>query len=138
MENENDSKVGAGIITISVLHFIGAAFTLIGSLILLGAKDNINNILAQSGQSASTVTNTSIAISLVLVIVLVIGVILILKKKALGVYLYFLSEIISIIYSIVHSGFSFMIILSLILPILMAVFIYQKKSLYGFGNKSAS
>lgn len=135
-ENEQNLKVGAGIITISILHFIGAFFTFIGYVFMYAYKDKIMNILAQSGQSTAMPSTSSIAINLILEIILVVGLILILNKKNLGAYLYFLSEIVFIIYYIIASGFSLSLLLYFILPIIMAIFIYKKKNVFWHNSKS--
>ncbi|MDP4089827.1 MAG: hypothetical protein Q8930_11230 [Bacillota bacterium] len=133
MENNQKPGIGAGIITVSIIHFV---FSGIGLLIMLAAaafQDTINSTLEASGQTAR-LTSGQILLSIVFALILILSVILILLKKKIGVFIYFAFAILSPIYSIITSGFSFLIFLDFILPILMAVFISQKKELYGFGN----
>lgn len=135
MENyEQQQKLGAGIITISVLHLVFGVIALLGLLAVVLLKDTVNSALQTAGQA--TLSSSQIAISFILEVLLLVSVILILVKKKAGVYAYFACAIISPIYSVIASGFSASIILSFILPVLMAVFINQKKELFGFGNSS--
>lgn len=128
MENTQSQKLGAGIITISIIQLIGAIFSVFGSIILFLSKDKIINELQKTGQSIAS--DTQITITLILQLLLAISVILILLKKSIGIYSYFTVVAISIIYSIISTGFQWIIILSLIFPILMAIFINKKKNLF--------
>lgn len=136
MENNKPKGVGAGVITISVLYFIAAFFMIIGDVILLGAKDFLEDQYKTMGITMPDISNTVVVISLVLEIILVAAVILILMKKAIGVYAYFAIAIINFIYSIASNGINLTVILGLILPILMAVFILNRKEVFGIGIKS--
>lgn len=132
----NYNKVGAGIITISVLHFIGCAFTVISLLINLLFSDFIKETLATAGQEALAPSTSSIVISFISTLLLLIFVILILTKKAVGVYGYFAIQIFSLVYAVISAGFSPLLVLNLILPLLMLLFIVKKKHIYGFGDKN--
>ena len=127
MENQKQNKLGAGIITISVIQIIFSAFALFGSIILAtitGAP------LDQLG-----INNTSIIIGLVSIILILLGIILILRKKAIGLYIYLLVTAANIIYSIIMNGFMISSLIgSLILPILMTFFVYRKKELFGLSK----
>lgn len=125
IENTQPQKLGAGIIVISVIYFITAILGTFGSIILLTQKDT----LLKQGVPLPLSTS-QIIIGLVLQLILVIAIILILFKKSIGVYSYFTITIISIINSIMDSGFQWTIILSLILPLLMAFFINKKRKLF--------
>jgi hypothetical protein len=125
MENTQPQKLGAGIIAISVIYFITAILGTFGSIILLTQKDT----LIKQGVPL-TLSTSQIIIGLILQLILVIAIILILFKKSIGVYSYFTITIISIINSIIDSGFQWTIILSLILPLLMAFFINKKRKLF--------
>ncbi len=137
METNNNEKLGGGIITICVLTLIGFAISLIGYVTLLLGKDMLIDMYNSMGIDATTIIpDTSITlVSLIISIVIAVSVILILMKKSIGVYGYFVAEIISIIASIVFSGFNILsLIASLILPILMAIFILQKKEVFGLAS----
>ncbi|MDT8717764.1 hypothetical protein IAI10_13935 [Clostridium sp. 19966] len=135
MEENKPQGVGGGIKTISVLYFIVAFFMILGDLILLGGKDFLESQYKSMGITMPSISDTAIAISLLLEVILVASLILILMKKAAGVYAYFAISIIDFIYSIISSGFSFTVLLGLILPILMAVFISKRKEVFGLGVK---
>lgn len=125
MENTQPQKLGAGIIILSVIYFITAIFGTLGSVVLLTQKD----ILISQGIPL-TLSNTQIIIGLILQLILVIAIILILFKKSIGVYSYFTITILSIINTIMDNGFQWTIILSLILPILMAICVNKKRKLF--------
>lgn len=127
MENNQSKKLSTQIITISTIQLIGTIFSVLGSILLLSSKDIINEFQA-TGQNISS--NTQITISLILQLALAITIILILLKKNIGIYSYFVIVCINLIYSIINNGFQWIILFSLILPILMAIFIYKKKDLF--------
>ncbi|EGT3616476.1 hypothetical protein FHH43_09575 [Clostridium perfringens] len=132
MENQKQEKIGAGIITLSVIQIIIYAFGILGSLMFFipSVQEIMGEFYAQIG-----LTTTTVIINLISTALVLISLILILMKKSIGVYLYFLITAASIIYTIVMTGFSITnLISSLIFPILMAYFIYKKKTLFGLGN----
>ena len=124
MEDTQSQKLGAGIIIISILYFIIAILGTLGTIILLTQKDTLIK------QGIPTLSNTQIVISIIFQLILVISIILILFKKSIGVYSYFTITLLSIINAIMDNGFQWTIILSLILPILMAFFINKKRNLF--------
>lgn len=128
-----ENKLGGGIITISVLTLIGFALSLIGYLMIFALGDTLSKTYMSMGITPPE--PSTLVISLILSILIGISTILILMKKSIGVYGYFISEVLSIISSIIFNGFHMInILLSLILPVLMFIFIYQKKSIFGFGE----
>ena len=133
MENK---KLGGGILTISILYLVFLGFGLIG-IISLSTLDQINSVMAQMG--GIQLTPTELIISIILSFILLFGIILILLKKQIGVYTFFTVEIINIIYSLIMNGLSLSVLIStlisLILPVLLAYFIYKKKELFGFESK---
>ena len=134
MENK---KLGGGILTISIIYLVFLGFGLIGSIISLSTLDQINSVMAQMG--GIQLTPTELIISIILSFILLFGIILILLKKQIGVYTFFTVEIINIIYSLIMDGLSLSVLIStlisLILPVLLAYFIYKKKELFGFESK---
>ena len=134
-EQEN-KKIGAGIITLSVLHFITSALTILGCIILLGVSvnDDLQKELTSLNVDLSTLNTGNIVFQcIILRIILVVSLILILNKNKIGIYGYYLFVIASIISKIVFNGFNISsIIMSLIFPILMGIFISKKKDLFGF------
>ena len=129
----NNQKLGGGIMTICILTLIGFVITLFSSITMLTGRDKIVESYKTLGLDTSIITSTGqTVISLILSILIALSVILILMKKSIGIYGYFIVEIISIIASIIFSGFSILnIILSLIFPILMAIFISKRKVVFG-------
>ncbi len=134
MENK---KLGGGILTISIIYLVFLGFGLIGSIISLSTLDQINSVMAQMG--GIQLTPTELIISIILNFILLFGIILILLKKQIGVYTFFTVEIINIIYSLIMNGLNLSVLIStligLILPGLLAYFIYKKKELFGFQGK---
>lgn len=134
MENK---KLGGGIITISVLYLVFLSLGIIGSFISLATLDAINSIAVQSG--LPEITSTELIISIVISLILLISIILILFKKKVGIYGFFTTVVINIIYSLVMNGFDatnlVSTLISLILPTLLAIFIYQKREVFGFEIK---
>ncbi|VYT88241.1 hypothetical protein [Clostridium tertium] len=129
---ENNQKVGAGIITMSVLYLLGQVFTIFGLIINLVAKDEISSILAESGVGVQ-VTTMQIVIALAISLIITLAVILILFKKPIGAYIFIGIEILSFIYSIISGGFTVFSLVALIFPGLMIFFLYKKKEIY-FSN----
>lgn len=134
MENK---KLGGGILTISIIYLVLLGLGLIGSIISLVTLDEINSLMSQMG--GVQLTSTELIVSIILTLILLLGIILILLKKQIGVYTFFTVEIINIIYSLIMNGLSISILIStlvgLILPGLLAYFIYKKKELFGFESK---
>ena len=130
-----EQKLGGGIITISVLTLIGFAFNLIGYLIMLIMGDSLNEMYSSMGLGNIMPSTSTLVISLILSIIIGVSTILILMKKSIGVYGYFIGEVLSIISSIIFTGFSlFGLIISLILTVLMFIFIYKRKTIFGFSE----
>ena len=131
MENK---KLGGGILAISILYLVFLSLGLMGNIISFSTLDQINAVSAQMGMPQ--LTSTELIISIILNLVLVIAIILILLKKKIGVYTFFTVIIINVIYSLIMNGFNIAILIStlisLILPGLLAYFIYKKKEVFGF------
>lgn len=128
MENIQKPKVGAGILTMSIIQLVVNAFGLMGFIMALFMKDETKAQLKTMGVP-ETPTYTLI-ISLVVLIVVTLSIILILMKKELGIYIYFIAQVASIVYSIVSTGFKPIILTSFIMPILMGIFIWKKKEIF--------
>ena len=140
MEDYKRYTLGAGILTVSILQLFGYGFLLLGLAINLFMKDQIADILStQPGgaQALESITTSQLTIQLVIYSLLFISLIVILFKKSLGVYTYFTCIAVNYIYVIIMGGFKPLSVVSLILPALMAFFIYKKKHLY-FGDKDGN
>ena len=130
MQNTVEAKkVGAGIITMSILDFIGQGFLIIGYISSIFLKDEISENLQAMGLSTA-VNTVQILISLAISVIITISVILILCKKPIGAYLFIGIEILSFIYKAISSGVTIFSFISLIFPALMIFFIYKKKDIY--------
>ena len=113
---EENQKLGAGIIIITGL-------TLLSSV--LGIFINLNIIFGKNPMFEAK--KFHLIIDTIFRVVFLLSTSLIFMKKSLGIYLYFLTVIISIIVSIILHGFSPNVISSLILPAFMTTFVSQKK-----------
>ncbi|WP_291651202.1 hypothetical protein [Clostridium sp.] len=130
MENYVEKKrVGAGIITMSVLYLIGQTFVILGSLFDILFEEQANKILAETGIGGQ-VNIVQVTITLVISLIITISIILILCKKPTGAFLFIGIEVLSFIYSAIISGVSLLTPLNLIFPGLMIFFIYKKKDIY--------
>lgn len=136
MEDMQKQKVGAGILTISIIHLVFFAFGLIGTIVSFAMKDTINDMI--KGQGVPEITTSSLIIGIVFTVILALAVILILMKKEIGVYMYFIVQVANIVYEIVVNGFKLMQLTSFILPVLMGIFIWQKREVFGLGSKEQS
>ncbi|WP_300349395.1 hypothetical protein [Clostridium sp.] len=136
MEINKENKLGAGIITLSVLTIISVFITYFSNICLL--IPSVQNNLKQKGIPIEKLglNKSIIVIGLISATILLISVILILMKKALGIYLYYLLFLANLIYSTVLHGFNIKsLIISIIFPALFGYFLYKKKHLYGFESK---
>lgn len=138
MENNQKPKLGGGIMTISIIQLIVNVFAIIGFIPLIFARDMMIEQFKTIGADIPMPTTSETIISLILVLLLITGIILILCKKAAGVYIYFTVVVINLIYPIVMNGFKLASLTGLILPTLMAIFIYLKKEIFGFGDNADS
>lgn len=128
MENIQKPKVGSGILTVSIIQLVFSGFGLIALLANLFMNDTTKSQLKTMG-IPETPTST-IIIGLAFVIIIALGTILILMKKELGIYIYFIAEVGNIVYSVVMNGFKPILLLSLIIPVLMGIFILNKKEVF--------
>lgn len=139
---EKEKKLGAGIITISVLILIGSAFGILGTIMNLAMGDSVNELLMQTGQYDASMlpTTTDYIISLVSSILCVIFVILILLKNKIGVFGYFALSILSRVYSLIVAEITPIVLGGLVLGLaflaLYGFFIYKKRDLYGLSKET--
>ncbi len=132
MENEKQNKLGAGIITISAIELVFSALLILG-LILFLIPSFLE--LARLSLDQMGISRITIFIRLVATVLNILGIILILRKKAIGLYIYLLITAANIIYSIIMNGFIISSLIgSLILPVLMTFFVYRKKELFGLSK----
>ncbi|HAT4338096.1 TPA: hypothetical protein I9094_000285 [Clostridium perfringens] len=132
MENEKQNKLGAGIITISAIELVFSVLLILGLILFL-----IPSFLELAGLSLDQmgISHITIFIRFVATLLNILGIILILRKKAIGLYIYLLITAANIIYSIIMNGFMISSLIgSLILPVLMTFFVYRKKELFGLSK----
>ena len=119
---ENNQKLGAGIITMSVLYLIGQAFTMLSVLINIVMKDEIARMLAEAG-TISEITTAKLGVTLVISLILTVSIILILFKKYIGAYIFIGIEVLSLLFSIITRAFTLFSIIGLVFPGLMIFFL---------------
>ncbi|MBW9152417.1 hypothetical protein [Clostridium estertheticum] len=134
MENVQKPKVGAGIKTMSIIQLVFSFFGLLNIKSYFVNNDKTNAALRTL--NLPEITNLSITIGLVFTIILAVSVILILMKKELGIYIYFIIVVANIVYSIVNVGFKPLMLLGLIVPVLMGIFIWNKKEIFNTETKN--
>lgn len=139
MENEKNNKVGAGILTVAIIQFVLSGFGILFLGLGLLFKDAINAQLKSMGnETIPDGGQISIIISFIFTVLSIVGLILILRKKAIGIYLYFAVEVLERIFGAITQDVNIIgLIVGLILPVLMAIFVYKKRALYGFENNLA-
>lgn len=125
-------NVGKGIITISVIHLIDCFLSLLSLFTLLSSYNNISKRI----KTGSILTEFNIIISIIILSIFALSLILILAEKALGVYLYYLFFIFIFVVKILFIGVKFSTIASLILPILMGIFIFDKSHLFWYKRQA--
>jgi hypothetical protein len=135
MEINQPKALGAGILVMSILEYIGAGFAIIGMAYSFLMKDALTSAMSslpadQVAKVTAQLSTQNLIITIVIALALVLGVTLILLKKAVGVYIFFTCIVINIIYGIIINGFSVYTLIGLIFPALMAVFIYNKKEIF--------
>ncbi|MDD7796081.1 hypothetical protein [Clostridium sp. 'White wine YQ'] len=133
MESYEDKTLGGGIIAVVVIQLFFSALSIILLTSTYLLKDQIDQIAG--AEQVAKITFGQVSLTAILVLVIITGIIFILFKKAIGIFLYFASVTLNTIYSLILNGFNLSILISLILPILMGVFINQKKELFGIGVK---
>ncbi len=136
MDNNKEQKLGGGILTVSIIQLVIYTIAIIGLGAMVFARDKFETQF--SAMNLPLPTQNQNITSLIISVVLVAGIILILCKKAVGVYAYFICTVLDIAFSILDNGFKTSMIINFLFPILMGIFIYQKKELFGFGSKNTS
>ena len=124
MENVHKQKVGAGILTMSIIQLVFSGFAVVGFIMIFAMKDTLKT----AGVPVTPLS--ALIISSVVTLITILSIVLILMKKELGVYIYFIAQVAAIVYSIVSTGFKPIILLSLIVPALMGIFIWKKKEVF--------
>ena len=138
MEKEKEQKLGAGILTISILMLIGTVFSILGTILFLAVGDSINNLMLESGQVDASILPTTgdYIFALITTLISGISVVLILMKNKYGIFGYFGIFILNTVYNLIVSGVVGTAIISLIISIAIAAlygyFIYKKRALFGF------
>ena len=131
----NNEKLGGGIMTLCILTLVGFVFSLFSYITMLteSGRNSITETYNKLGLDTALIpTMSETIVSLVISILIAVSVILILMKKSIGVYGYFVVTIISIISTILFSGFSLLNLASgLLFPVLMAIFISKKRAVFG-------
>ncbi|SHK49385.1 hypothetical protein SAMN02745163_03911 [Clostridium cavendishii DSM 21758] len=134
MNDFQEQKVSIGIKIIAILTWLADAFLIFGLISFLALKDTINK--TGSGLAFETFKKLTPAITIILLFVItiqVISLILIWRKNKIGVFIYFGMTLINLITAFVKNGSNIKgIITNLLLPCLMAFFIYQQRELFGF------
>ena len=127
--NNKKESLGMGIITISILYLIAQGYSLINSVYGILNFNKINEFYIERGEKPLTYIN--VTMSIIIAIGVIIGIIFLLRRNIIGIFIFIGSEIISIIYLIILTGFGSHLAMVLIMPLLLLFFIYKKKDIYG-------
>lgn len=130
MDNNQKQKVGAGILTMSIIHLVFNSIGALGLLASVTMKEEIKKL------GTPEITTSALIISSVFIAIITLAIMLILMKKQIGIYIYFIAQVANLVYSVVVNGFDPMQIVTLIMPVLMGIFIWQKKEIFGLGAKA--
>ena len=130
MENNQQEKVGAAILTLSIIQLVFSGLAIMGYLITFFMKDQIK------AAGVPAISTSTLIISMVIALIAALGIFLILMRKQLGIYVYFIAQVSVIVYSLVNNGFKPSVLLPLIIPVLMGIFIWQKKEVFNIGTKA--
>lgn len=130
MENNQQEKVGAAILTLSIIQLVISGLAIMGYLIAFFMKDQIK------AAGVPAISTSTLIISMVIALMAALGIFLILMRKQLGIYVYFIAQVSVIVYSLINNGFKPSVLLSLIIPVLMGIFIWQKKEVFNIGTKA--
>jgi len=122
-------KIGGGIKAIAIINLVFEAFVIIGAIVSILFKDSINATAKNAGLK-TTISSSDFIIPIIISVLIIISLILILLKNAIGVIAYFIIFIGNEVYSIIQNGFTPLMLIAFILPILMAIFVYQKRSIF--------
>lgn len=124
-----EQKVGVGIKILSILNLVIYFVLLFYSLFGLVYKDRFN-FQTTTGSTQAIYSSSNFVPLAIISALMIISVILILLKNMVGVVLYFLISAINIIYPIIKSGFVPSTLYGLILPVIMVILIYKKRSVF--------
>jgi len=133
MENNvKEKKLGAGIITMSIIFIVIYAFLIFVRGAAIMNLDAFNNLLVSQG--APKTTSGQLIFLLMISIFMLVSLILILFKKGIGVYLFAGVQAVSIVYTIITTGLSILTLIGILIDLipvaLLLYFIYRKKDIY--------
>lgn len=133
MENSKVEGVGWGIKIVSIIYIMINLFFIVifitGIIMESSVIDTIRSDIALTSVEYEKILYTGILLSLIHIGCIV----MILKKMKIGVIVFYAVEILSILYGLIIQGEKFNII-SVIVPIILGVLIYRKRTLYNFSK----
>lgn len=133
MENNvKEKKLGAGIITMSIIFIVMNAFAIFGLVIAITNLEEVNNYAVSLGGEKSTMG--PLIFSVAIAVLMLLSLALILFKKGIGVYLFAGVQAVSIVYTIITTGLSILTLIGILIDLipvaLLLYFIYRKKDIY--------
>lgn len=130
MENllDEKQKLPTSVKVVSIIQLAFNVLGLIGTVLTLAKYESVKSLVVSTGGKVPSFG--VYAILGIIVLVELIGVILIMNKNKIGIFVYFAAVIINFIISIAATQFSIGSLVGLVLPILMAIFIFQNKKVY--------
>ena len=134
MENMQEQNVGAWILAIANIHLVVNAIAAVALLVAFNIQDTLNE--GTEDIAAIEITTSDLIIGMIVIAIITLAIILILMRKKIGIYIYFTAQVFNTVDVIVAYGFSSIDPISLILPVLMAIFIWKKREVFGFQAKA--
>lgn len=125
---DEKQKLPTSVKVVSIIQLALNALGLISTVITLATYESVKSLVASTGvKFPSFGVYATLG---VIILVELIGVILIMNKNKIGIFVYFAAVIIDYAVSISATQFSPISLIGLVLPILMAIFIFQNKKVY--------
>ncbi|OPJ56178.1 hypothetical protein [Clostridium oryzae] len=125
MKNKENNGLGLPIVSLCIIQLSLWIIASVSTIIAILFRESLDRNLAYMGYKSKPVLESVIYLIMYLLIILSIK--FILSKNLLGVLSYFIVSIAAFIYSIIADGFKIDTILPVVFPILMIVFIFNKK-----------
>lgn len=136
MEQDKNSKLGAGIITMSVISLVCGVLGIISMIFMSYVGNKFGSELGPEFEQMATDPIIMI-IPIIFSILSMVAIILILMKKSFGIYLYITVIVVGFVFNAIMTPEQLVVsLIGLLYPALMLFFIYKKRHLFGFKNPS--
>jgi len=135
MSKKESKGLGVFIVSLSIIQMVLCGISALSTVITILFRNLLDKELAFMGYKALPLNQLIIHLIIYMAIILCLK--LVLDKNLLGILAYFIVCIWNFIYSINTEGLKIDTMLPVILPILMVVFIFNKKNIFTSKNQKA-